>query len=534
MLVAGLVVRLLPLFDAQRTIATISEDGYLMLTVARNIARGLGMSTAAGTIPTNGVQPLVTFGWAGVHWLTDANRLPTLRAVLVLQLAVAMLATVCVWLLARRSFADHPWRDWLTPTAAALWFASPIVVTHTTNGLETGPYVLGIAGVLLIDAQLPRYDVWWRSLVLGVLLGVLFLARNDAAFLILSFLVVELIPNQPPPRAIGARLLSCALIAVSAFAVALPWLIYNIVGFGHIVPISGRAQNLNALVGENVWALPRMLLEYLWMVTPLPAFLGEAPWAGIGVFALVPISYVTIRFRHALNLRFERSSVVLAMFVGLLAVYYGLFFGAAYFLSRYLFPLSLLTAGLPCAWLAVLARRRPRLAAATASLALVIMLVALQRQYARGARHPHAQVAEWVASNVTDGTWVGAPQSGLLGYFHDRTINLDGKLNPRALEARRDERLFHYIVDDTPIEYIADWHGLARWIDQPETVREERDPGLLTRRFEVVVKDRARNLVVLRRVASNTAGERHDLLKHQSAASRPRKEPPFRPAVFGR
>ena len=35
---------------------------------------------------------------------------------------------------------------------------------------------------------------------------------------------------------------------------------------------------------------------------------------------------------------------------GLLTAYYGVFFGAAYFLSRYLFPLSLITALIPCIW----------------------------------------------------------------------------------------------------------------------------------------------------------------------------------------
>ncbi len=46
-----------------------------MLTVAQNLAMGHGFTIADGTIRTNGVQPLVTFVWAGVHWLTGGDRL---------------------------------------------------------------------------------------------------------------------------------------------------------------------------------------------------------------------------------------------------------------------------------------------------------------------------------------------------------------------------------------------------------------------------------------------------------------------------
>ena len=40
-----------------------TEDGYLMLTIARNMALGNGMSTADGELPTNGTQPLATTIW---------------------------------------------------------------------------------------------------------------------------------------------------------------------------------------------------------------------------------------------------------------------------------------------------------------------------------------------------------------------------------------------------------------------------------------------------------------------------------------
>lgn len=505
LLVLGLAARLLPLASSERTIATISEDGYLMLTVARNLSRGDGMSTAGGTILTNGVQPLVTVLWAGLHWITGAERLATLRLVLVVQLTIALLAAGAIWLLARRVFADHPWRDVLALATAALWFASPLSITHTTNGLETGPYLLAIIAFLLLDLQW-KSDGWRRATSMGAVLGILFLMRNDAVFLIVAVVAAEPWRNVSPLRPVSARVTSAFLIGGTSVIVALPWLFYSATTFGHIVPVSGRAQNLNATMGENLFALPRVLLEYVIVVAPLPVWLNEGAWPLVSVLAFVAAVGAAIGLRDSLRMQFGRPLALLAIFVALLAIYYGFFFGAAYFLSRYLFPFSVLTVLLLCAGLAAVARLRPVLAMGLVAVAVAILMVSLQRQYARGTRHPHAQVVEWVSANVSEDTWIGAPQSGFLGYFHDRTINLDGKLNPQAFAARRDERLFRYIVDETPIEYIVDWYGLARWVDQPDTVTEERDPAVLMGHFDVLVRDRERNLVVLKRTPKRPDG----------------------------
>ena len=72
----GVVSRVLPLFDFDGRLLQQfpTEDGYLMLTVARNMAIDLGMSTSDGTIPTNGVQPFTTFVWALGYWLTGGSK----------------------------------------------------------------------------------------------------------------------------------------------------------------------------------------------------------------------------------------------------------------------------------------------------------------------------------------------------------------------------------------------------------------------------------------------------------------------------
>ena len=122
-------------------------------------------------------------------------------------------------------------------------------------------------------------------------------------------------------------------------------------------------------------------------------------------------------------------------------------------------------------------------------IALVLLALGLNvRLYLRGDQHMHFQVVEWVEENVPPEVWVGAVQTGTLGFFHDRTINLDGKVNPEALQARKENRAPEYVVEKG-IQYLVDWVGIARWMDFPA----------ISPHFELVVKDSQRNLAVLRR-----------------------------------
>jgi hypothetical protein len=90
---------------------------------------------------------------------------------------------------------------------------------------------------------------------------------------------------------------------------------------------------------------------------------------------------------------------------------------------------------------------------------------------------------------------VGAIQTGTLGYFHDRTINLDGKVNIHAYNALIGSRIADYVVDETQIKYLADWIGMLDWRTMPR----------IDESFEVVVADYERNLGVLARKGTATS-----------------------------
>jgi hypothetical protein len=219
-----------------------------------------------------------------------------------------------------------------------------------------------------------------------------------------------------------------------------------------------------------------------------PVVIGACTAVVVGMLLLAAMAYA-----RGDNLR--RTLILFFGIYGLsLCAFYGLYFGAGHFVNRYLFPLSPILALLWAEvglWLWLRVRSTPPAKPVLiVPLLLVLIVTGLNaRLYKQGNIHMHFQVVEWVNDNVPEDTWVGAIQTGTLGYFHDRTINLDGKVNPEALEAKLNDEIPKYVVEKR-IPYLADWAGIVDWMQRPE----------IGSTFEIVVEDKKRNLAVLKRV----------------------------------
>lgn len=510
LLLIGLSARLSPLIDIEGRLfwQYMSEDGYLMQTIARNMAVGLGMSTAQGTIPTNGVQPLATYLFAGLHWLAQGDKT---TGIVLVTLMSTLIAAISAWLLAlvgRQVFSELPHGRSLAYLAAALWFTAPLMTRHSMNGLETGLYHATI--LLALHYYLACFcgntlPGWGKRLWLGVLLGVAFLARNDAVFFIGALLFAHLVLPQgrssgPGSDSAGRRLIDVLVAGSVSIAVASPWLIHNYLGFGSIVPISGAAQSHSAALGLNLPWVAAYLFENTWLWLPLPGFL-ETLWpvriiSLTSVVVLLLVYWVLVGRQTALT---RRHFLAGFLFTAALVTYYGLFFGAHWFLPRYF------SAASPFLWLcvigAVYALTRKFTPTAFQALAAKLMVATLTvmaiafaaNDYHKGTMHMHKQVVEWTQEHLGAEVWAGAPQTGTLGYFHDRTINLDGKVNPEALRRlMQDGHSLSYVLE-SPVEYVVDWVGMARWVKL-----DQLNPRF-GQEFEVIVEDPVRNLAVLKR-----------------------------------
>lgn len=476
----------------------VTEDGYLMLTIARNMAIGEGMTIADGTIQTNGVQPLATFAYTVGYLLTGGDKSGGVFIATIMQGVLSLVSALLVWLLIEKLFRSDSRRFTLAWLASAFFYASPHLIPHTMNHLETIFHlnlVLLTAWLFIEDDERAK-NPWnlKQTLGVGVILGLGFWGRNDFALVIAAACAAYMFRGLPLGfDNLKLRFRNMILFGATSVVVALPWMISNYLRFGFIMPISGKAQGISEF-GQNAHLLAAALLEYLTVVLPVPHAIQSKPATVIIAVLLLLLALLLSIFAFIKSAHRIRSYIFMGwVTVGLYSIFYGFFFGAPHFISRYLIPvvvflgpLSLLILSKSCGRFSF-TRYGPYVLSAL----LVAVCLTLQlRIYLHGDKHPHFQVVNWINQHVPEDTWIGAVQTGTLGYFHDRTINLDGKVNPDALKARMegDGAVIKYL-DSIKLQYLADWYGLGEWSKYP----------LIQQNYTLLVDDPKQDLTVFQR-----------------------------------
>jgi len=478
-----------------------TEDGYLTLTIARNIGIGNGMTTAAGTLPTNGTQPLVTFPWAIGYRLVGGDKVLGVVVVLILELTISCLVAWSLYRLGRVLPVSHFNGAPIAALASAVWFANPFYTREAMNCLETGANALivvlavhAFVSLWTSDQEPPPFK---RCVEVGALLGLAFWVRNDGCLLVLAACLTRALGGYRLMRlGFARRIGEAAVIGGTALSIAAPWLINNYARFGHLMPISGIAES-HFGPGSSVRLLIVVLCDYILAWVPLSVFFSfRSPPLWVVVFAGLVVVLLLIRLARLCR----RTNSVMRAFVcvvGLygvaLAVFYGLYFGVPYFLYRFLFPLSTFLA---IAWAAAayglwrrLTRRLPRRWCRVAPALLVAYAVVLTYLiYDLTKADRFFKAVHHFETHVPEECWLGGFQTGIVGYFHDRTINLDGKVNADALRARLEENLSSYIVR-SPIERLYGWEGMLGAI-RTATIAEH---------FELEFRDPNEGLTILRR-----------------------------------
>lgn len=441
----------------------LGEDGFYMLSVARSLAAGDAFTY--GGVPTTGVQPLATVCFAALYWLSDAMVLPDdapLRLVIVLNVLILVTVGALSGRLVESQLraAGHAgsYASWIVPV---LVVANPAAFRLFTYGLETGMYL-----ACMVLVQLAMVQGRPAALV-GALCGVCFLARVD--FAILACVVVGLGLMAGRFRAIDV-----ATMAIVAAIVASPWLwhVYRLTG--GFMPSSGASQAGGiaslAELATRTWAMASAAIIAMSGVFYLP--IQDRSTQIAVVVSLVIVIGAAVRFaRGELAVLLTTQWPWLAG-AGALAVYYLLASYAVHFYPRYLAPFWLVCVQLVGGTLAVLAaRQRLPWRALRALPATLVALFAVQIGYTvhRGAvSNTHLLTGFYILRNQNELGVVGAFQSGLVGYMTgERTVNLDGKLDGRALAWRDDLHLECYLAE-RGVTTVIDWDVNIHngWIDR--------------------------------------------------------------------
>jgi hypothetical protein len=463
-----------------------TEDGFYALAISRNIATGHGI-TIDGVTRTNGFQPLYTFLMAAVGRLTSADRMFLLRAVYAADLIIYI---VTAWLLGAiaRDTVGRPGGCYAFWGTALAYLTLRLVLLQHFNGLETG------LQLLLIAASWRAYQSHGCQTLAGgmrlaVLLGLTVLARLDMMFLLAAATVLLWFGPRPDRPPLVLRL----AVPLLGFVVVLPWLVYSHGVSGTIIPTSGLAQQSWGLSLSRV----RAALDAFAQVG-LPFYAGAFESRGLPAIRLIllPVAGVAAlvygarryssdepRVRRAVAF----AGVVIGTTIGLMA-WYASSSWATHFYVRYFAPALVVSCvGLGVA-LGKLYDAHPRVAGAIAVASLgqaIAYAAALHAGIYAGRSDPRILV--WsrpifqdqlrvVQQHVPDGETVAAGQSGTLGYFRERVVNVDGKVNPEALAYQ------HAMLD-----YL-DRRGIRWFCDIPPYVDRYLGPAAASRGWREVAQ----------------------------------------------
>ena len=437
----------------------VGEDGYYMLTVAWNTAEGDFFSYNYGQ-NTTGIQPLGTLIYAGLASVVQqfgGDRWSFVRAVVffgsILQVTFAFL----IGRISRSFFSEGNRADAAFILGAGMALLNFNVFRTFTYGLETGFYLIGIALCVLWTLN-REYISLTESVFFGSLVGVTGLIRIDFGLIFVVLIIAFLLQRR-------ISIVGSIISGTAALAIVSPWFIWVHHITGNWLPSSGAAQG--SMIGEeNAFGRLQTMLEAV--VNHATPWMYTGSWASLTIVAILSLGVAGIVL-YALGssgstqVRKDASMTCAAWGIatGLLIAVYPVFFWAGHFYGRYTAPILVaLIPGLivPAvrwvdaeyfSWIRYLV---------IPGLTICFLVWAGASFHTGRIGNSHAVSAGFIEEQVPSDYKVGAFQSGVIGFYHPNTLNLDGKIDHRALPHLETGTMEKY-VDQQEIDVLIDWKG---------------------------------------------------------------------------
>jgi hypothetical protein len=475
----------------------MTDDSHYYFQIAHNLASGNGLKHDSFHT-TTGFQPLFLFLIAPLFKLIP-DKLQVINAVLISQ---AIIGAWGAWLLYR--FVRLIAAPSLAVFALAVWAVSAQFLIVNLNGLETN------IALFMLVATLYYYFLKFRGThppsprhyaLLGILCGIAFLARIDLGFLI-PVLGLDLLWRHFSWGSVPKRIPLLLLMGAAALIPMSPWLIFNFVDHGGILPSSGQAiRFLSAAYGfhlldkspgaaDRYFELSQIPLDYYWLM--IKSGFSEAliiireslPLWTAGVMILAGALFSARRSLLELRKLGFLFAFLLIVFFSYTCYIFGYWFFSRYFsciaLGYLLFVFAAYTP---------LAREmesgdRPLLKPLCVMVALLALRPLLWQSLERvqdfvksDRRAKFYYTAQWLNQNTPPDAIIGSFQTGITGYYLERRFyGLDGKINLDALHAMQDKRMDRY-VQEKGIDYVADWD----WILNDLFTRRSEDAAFLSK-----------------------------------------------------
>jgi hypothetical protein len=428
--------------DVRHLLVRVTDDASYFMTTARNIAAGRGM-TFDGIHPTNGFHPL----WLLVLiplFLVHGSPETLVRLVVLYQTALLGLASLLLCSAHAKLFSQR------AALVSAILFVF-LVFLPCINGMESALLILLLVVLYRYGLRISQSPVSGpRALLFGVILGLVLLSRLDMVFLPLAMsgCCVHYLLNRDTRFRVTAALI---VAGAGSCAVVIPYLIFNEIQFGAIMPISGTlkssfpslalSRGTIGAVGNGHYAC--LALAIVWLIWRIIRTASPLPKPGDDYYT---VSTTVLAW-----------AVILHFLYTILFMRWGVF--AWYFVPYKLFAVMLLAGAvdsiLKSSFLA-------RAAGAYWAAVAVLFLVAAGRDYTRekyplngGWHAPVYDAAVWARGHTAQDAVFAMSDCGHFAFFSTRrVINLDGLANNMDYQRAIAHRHVNQYLQDNHVDYL--------------------------------------------------------------------------------
>jgi hypothetical protein len=417
-------------FGEIRRLMTMSpDDSAYFFNIANNFVNGNGFSFD-GIHSTNGFQPLWQYFLIVVSYIIKGSPEQMYRFYYITQILLLILASFFYFDLVIKRFS------WKVVLLSGLLYIRFVILT-SVNGMESAILVLSFSAFMYFWDHLDRSCKCGTNgyLLFGILVGLIVLSRLDMVFVVVSIYFSLLLFRMGKCNI--RRLL---LISFGIAIILMPYLLYNYLIFGRVMPISGALKSSFPNINN-----PINIFFAGWLPTGI---------AFASLIYILRMAYKNNKKKDAFD-SYEMFTFSLSFAVILHFIYTVLFVNWAVF-SWHFIPYYFLVPLIIYEPVELIFKSMKKTIIKTAYLFLLllfssVLLIHIFRLYQVPLDHSFNvasyDAALWVRRNTNVDDIFAMKDAGIFGYFSKRrVINLDGVVNNfKYQQILKDQKLNEYL-----------------------------------------------------------------------------------------
>lgn len=410
----------------------LTDDAFYFYKTAQHMAAGNGM-TFDGIHRTNGMQVIWVVLLTPVYWLFEGLWLPV-RASIILQGIIALGAAGLFYRAIYDLFDYH-----VAVVATVVLIFNPYVVFMYLGGHEAALNLFFLTGILYLLVS--KDDDAATLALLGMVCGFAFLVRLD------NVILIAILGGVLLGTGVINSIQKLAALSITATALPIIYILYNIFSFGHIIPVSGEVLSSTStiVVLAYVFACAGLALVFSYFVIASDI---RSLYPGtfdnmvvVSIFTLAGVThllyYVLFQSRLAIWYLVLETLVITLVGASVLAMILRIFSD-----KTTIERMQLITLGL-----------------------VIVILVSYSGIGASTKFDPnqdelgvlHYQQAKYLRTHTACDAVIGSGNAGMLGYFSQRSVvELNGLANSYRFVERYNGNHSKYIIERRP-DYVVDY-----------------------------------------------------------------------------